>query len=256
MNSRNRWLHLQWLTYMNSLVKWISMLHEFMEQMTLSTVFYPHWLRLTYLNCWVTWIHRLNEYTEQMTSSKEFYPEIPLCLFCTCFVVLFLKDGKHNSLSLPILDPTREITSFVKSSLISCIFRSISATYLAAEGNSWTKSLFRMWSTVSIMFFRASFNCRALYLNSDSLLAFSILSCNDLVAGDRNLYESFNRLIYWKFRSGVLYWEDSFCFLGVWKLISLPNIMSHSKSFKSFILPWVSFVPCFVTVISFDVSCV
>ena len=44
-----------------------------------------------------------------------FYPEIPLCLFCTCFVVLFLKDGKHNSLSLPIVDPTIEITSFVKS---------------------------------------------------------------------------------------------------------------------------------------------
>ncbi len=160
----------------------------------------------------VTWIHMLNEFTERMTSSTEFYPEIPLCLFCTCFVVLFLKDGKHNSLSLPILDPTIEITSFVKSSL--------------------TKSLFRMWSTVSIMFFRASFNWRALYLNSDSLFAFSILSCNDLVAGDRNLYESFNRLISWKLRSGVLYWEDSFCFFGVWKwyhCLKSCHILNHSN---------------------------
>jgi len=153
---------------MNSLVTWIHRLNECTEQMTSSTetcgrrlhphtssrhhlcdgnrnkvwvwynmsstVFYPHWLRLTSMNSLVTWIHSLNECTEQMTSSTEFYPEIPLCLFCTCFVVLFLKDGKHTSLSLPILDPTIEITSFVKSSLLLAFsVRSLQHTWLQKE---------------------------------------------------------------------------------------------------------------------------
>ena len=120
-----------------------------------------------------------------------------LVSFLHFFFVLFWNDGKHNSLFLPIFDPTIEITSFVKSSLICCIFRSISATYLAAEGYSWTKSLLSMWSIVSIIFFRTSVNWRALYVNSDSLLAFSILSCKDFVAGDRNRNVSLNLLISW-----------------------------------------------------------
>jgi hypothetical protein len=69
-----------------------------------------------------------------------FYPAIPLNHFTTCFFFLFLYDGKHTSLSLPIFDPIIERTTLLNSSLISCILLSMVPTKVAAPGFSHAKS--------------------------------------------------------------------------------------------------------------------
>jgi hypothetical protein len=65
-----------------------------------------------------------------------FYPAIPLYCFFTCFFFLFLYDGKHTSLSLPLFDPIIERTTLLNSSLISCILLSMVPTKVAAAGFS------------------------------------------------------------------------------------------------------------------------
>ncbi len=95
-----------------------------------------------------------------------------LVRFSTCVFFLFLYEGKHTSLSFPIYDPENERTILLNSSLISCIFCSTIPTKLAAAGCSQTKSWFRIWSMVWMMFFLTSFNFRELYSTSDNSLPF------------------------------------------------------------------------------------
>ncbi len=106
--------------------------------------------------------------------------------FFHLFFFLFLYDGKHTSLSLPIFDPIIERTTLLNSSLISFILLSMVPTKVAAAGFSHTKLWFRMWSIDWITFFCTSFNVSELFTTADNLVALSILLWNVSIAGDRN----------------------------------------------------------------------
>ncbi len=101
-----------------------------------------------------------------------------------CFLLLLLKDEKHNSLSWPVLEPRRERIWVLNCSVISCISLSISLTNLAAKGSSWTKSWFRMWSINWIIFFLVYLKLLVVYSLRLFIDAFSRLSCNILVVGN------------------------------------------------------------------------
>ncbi len=189
-----------------------------------------------------------NSFTLLLNVTKELIffhcPAIPLYRFSTCVFFLFLYEGKHTSLSFPIFDPEIEMTTLLNSSLISYIFCLTIPTKLAAAGCSQTKSWFRMWSMVCMMFFLTSFNFCELYITSDNFVAFSILSWNSFFAGDRNKPVSFNQLRLWCKGSGVsnsiFYgflgcFQNNIIFCILWKIGSGTDIIWYLIVCKEFI---------------------